>query len=398
MDPFITYLIVGGSIGGSFILLILILLYQEYQRSQKHLIIQPYTNFWGEQSVHIQIPQHIFPPLAKLKWYDELFFMPQHGYFQGTYNGYKLHYRCNLPALQNGNKKPNIKGIIIWQHGIHGQSGYGMQRSDGTYTCMAMRTRMFTKAGYAVYAMDQLGHGYSEGERFLIPNGNYKINVNDFIEFAKLIAQKHDPTIPIFFIGDSYGGCIVLHAAKKVQESPEILPNFHGILLNCPAIIGDLPPPHVVWFLRHVLAPFFPRWTPFFMPHPVNADRIWKEEEPKLYMSDTTQFHGLSNGGQPFCLATACGLLSATEDVREKVIPYLKVPFHINHGSQDYAVPISGSHYLMEKSLTPVADRKFNIVEGGYHDLFAVSDGEKHLQWELNWIESRLDKPFMKMK
>ena len=126
-------------------------------------------------------------------------------------------------------------------------SGFGMKLKDGRYIDFAMRCRLYTKEGFAVYAADQLGHGYSEGTRWLIPNGNWKINRDDLVKFVKLAASEHDENTPLFVIGDSYGGCLTIHTARYFQDNPDDAPKgFTGILLNAPAVIGDLPPAIVV--------------------------------------------------------------------------------------------------------------------------------------------------------
>lgn len=87
-------------------------------------------------------------------------------YFEGTYKNKKLYYRKYLPK----NGKPP-KAVVVWHHGIHGQSGYGMKCKDGRYTTFALRCRAMPEGGIALYALDLLGHGFSEGDRFYIPEG-----------------------------------------------------------------------------------------------------------------------------------------------------------------------------------------------------------------------------------
>jgi hypothetical protein len=108
------------------------------------------------------------------------------------------------------------------------------------------------------------------------------------------------------------------------------------------------------------LAKLFPTRTPFFMPHPVTSDRIWKEEEPRNYYDGGND--GLSLGGAKFKLGTALGLLEALESVRQDVIPGFTVPFMINHGTNDESVLIEGSIFLFENSATPAEDKVLNKV------------------------------------
>lgn len=337
---------------------------------------------WGN-TVDIEVPKDVFPSEERQKELDETLNNPTHGYFEGTHEGKKIYYRKYLP-------EGTPKGIIVWQHGIHGQSGFGLKLKDGRYIDCAIRYRLFTKEGFAVYASDQLGHGYSEGARFLIPKGMWQINRDDLVKFAKLAASEHDENIPLFLSGDSYGGCLAVHAARVFQDKPEDAPKgFTGILLNSPAIIGDLPPKPVVAFLRR-LAKLTPAWRPFFMPHPVSSDRIWKDKEPRDYYDGGND--GLSLGGAKFSLGTALGLLEALESVREEVIPGFKVPFSINHGTADESVLIEGSIFMMENSATPDEDKILNKIEGGYHDLYSEVDAEKTMMLELNWIKEQIAK------
>ena len=346
----------------------------------------PVYDLWG-QSVNIEIPEEIFPDKEWRDEKDELFDHPEHGFFESTYQQKKLHYRRNLPK---NNEKP--KAIVIWQHGILGQSGFGMKcKSDGRYTDYALRTRIMNKAGFAVYAHDQLGHGFSEGERFYIPKGDWKINRDDLVAFARLVASQHEPGTPVFLGGDSYGGCLAIHAAKVLQDNPQDV-TLAGILPNCPAIHGDLPPLPVIYTLRYGLAPFFPRWTPFFMPHPITADRCWKELEPRAYFTDQAEMRGLSQGGVPFCLGTALGLLLALQSVQTDVIPGVQVPFHINHGTEDHGVPITGSEFMVATAQTPKEDQVFNKIEGGYHGLFSELKAPEYLDSEVQFINKIISK------
>lgn len=344
----------------------------------------PLYDLWGHKDLNIEIPEDVFPDEAWQAKREVLFDNPEHGYFESSFEGKRLHYRKNLPP-----KGTPVRAILIHQHGIHGQSGYGMQCSDGRYCDMALRVRKYTAKGYAVYAHDQLGHGYSEGHRFYIPRGDWKINRDDLIRFIELAASEHPEGTPLIVSGDSYGGCLAFHAAHVLQTvEPEKKPKgFLGCALNCPSIAGDIPWWPIVFFLRYILAPLFPMWTPFFMPHPINADRIWKVDEVKAnYQKER---HGLSRGGVPFCLGTAVGLLSALE-CGQKIFTAFSAPFHINHGSDDYGVPMTGSQQLYKVCKTPASDKELNIIADGYHGLFSQLDAEETMDHELEWIEKRI--------
>ena len=257
---------------------------------------------------------------------------------------------------------------------------------------MALRVRRMNAQGIAVYAHDQLGHGFSEGHRFYIPNGKWSVNRDDLVAFCRLAASEHDGGTPLFVSGDSYGGCLALHATLVFQEQPDLAPKgFRGCTLNCPAIHGDFPPTPVVWLLRYGLAPFFPTRTPFFMPNPITGERVWKEDEARAFFTDRDEMKGLSQGGAPFCLGTAVGLVGAMQAV-QALIPTMRMPFHVAHGTDDYGVPLSGSELLMKESQTVSADKVLNAVRGGYHGLLSQLDAEDTMNQEIEWIQSMIQR------
>merc|ERR1712113_199823 len=183
--------------------------------------------------------------------------------------------------------------------------------------------------------------------------------------------------------------------SRRWQDNPDKCPaGFRGFIVTAPAIYGDLPPLPVVLFLRYILKPWFPTRTPFFMPNPVSGDRVWRNYD-QLKLDPTfheTKEVKLDGSGRPFRLGTAVSLLNALEDVRETIIPGLNVPFCACHGTDDAAVPITGTIYLDEKSATPDADKCIHKEEGKFHDLYSEQTRHETVSNILSWINSRLDK------
>jgi len=339
---------------------------------------------WNTE-VDLTLPS--IPSPETLSQMDEGTGNPEHGYFQTPHG--KLHYRKYLPDGE-------IKAVCVWQHGINAHSGRYCKLgnadndSEAKFTNTGLLARQMKKAGYALYAPDMLGHGFSEGKRFYIPNGQWEINRDGLASFAKFASGQHE-SIPFFLMGDSYGGCLTLHIARKWQDCPEDAPtNFKGITLNAPAIKGDVPSPAAVLFLKF-LAAVAPERTPFFMPHPVSPDRIWKNEVVRAhFMSDEEKSMMLAGGGKPFRLGTAKGLLSALEAVREKVIPGFNIPFCVCHGTHDWGVPVTGTEFLLEHATTKEQDRGVRIIDGAFHDLLADPTMEETVDFHLKWMDSRL--------
>ena len=285
----------------------------------------------------------------------------------------------------------------------HSGEGYQVP-SDGRKTNVALLAQVYRDENeMAFYSFDLYGHGYSEGTRFFIPS--WQENLSDYLSFVRLVTDQYKDNgdmsqkLPVFLFGTSYGGTLTLHAARRIQQSEpgEILGGgksatvFAGILLASPAVEGDLPPAPVYWFLRYVLAPLCPKWTPFFMPNPIGPDRIWKDEDARaLRTSEREREMRLSGSGCAFRLGTALSLVQSMDAVLKDTIPTLRVPLYLMHGTSDYGVPISGSEWLRQHVASPAQGCVYDFIEGGYHDLLSGPESKSYLEKTLSWMEQRM--------
>lgn len=333
-----------------------------------------------DTEVDLDLDKENFPSPEQLKSIDAICGNPEHFFFQ-TKRGDKLHCCKHLPST-------TPRGVIIWQHGIQAWTGNTFEFPNGEKVNKSLLADMFVKAGFAMYSMDLLGHGYSEGLRFYIPNGDWTIHLEELREFTELVNSEMSASTPFFLMGESYGACLAIHLARQLQnQAPNSPRNFKGVAVLCPAIIGDLPPAPVVFILRNIIAPLFPESSPFFMPHPISPHRIWKNELVRAHNSSEEELAmGLHGGGKTFRLGTAAGLLAALEEVRTEAIPGLTVPFCVVHGTEDYGVPIAGTEYLLEHSSTPKDLRGVRLVDGAYHDLLSEDSREETVQFIIDWI------------
>lgn len=107
-----------------------------------------------DTSVDIQIPYRNFPSMTDIKAVDALFpSSVKHGFFETTSTGCKLHYRVCYPTPEQ------LKGILVFQHGILAHSGAAFRLKSGRLTNYALLADCMVKAGYAVYLLDMYGHG-----------------------------------------------------------------------------------------------------------------------------------------------------------------------------------------------------------------------------------------------
>ena len=344
-------------------------------------------DLWGKK-VNLGIPKDKFPTDDEIAVMEAKLPAPcEHGWFPSSFSQQQLHYRKIVPSAET-----IPKAVVVFHHGITSHGGSATITKDGRKLKFALFVEYFVnQQGYALYAFDMLGHGYSEGvPRFYVPD--WKNNRVDLENFTRMAAAEH-ASLPVFIIGESYGGCLALHVAKELQEKPLIPNNFGGLLLLAPAIIGDLPPAPVTFVLRYILAPIFPKSTPFFMPNPGSADRIWKDKDVLAQILDKRYVEmGLEDSGQPFTLGTAVQMLNALDEVREVTIPALDTSFCVLHGTQDFAVPIEGTDFLEDTCLTNKDDRVIHYIEEGYHCLPADPAAEEVMEHMIAYMKDRMSK------
>ncbi len=103
----------------------------------------------------------------------------------------------------------------------HGMNDYGL--------AFDRPARLWKKAGITTYAIDQRGFGralergrWYGGERM----------ADDLVTLARLARKRH-PDAPVYLVGESMGGAVVLMAAARAGEGL-----LSGVVLSAPAVWG----------------------------------------------------------------------------------------------------------------------------------------------------------------
>lgn len=114
-----------------------------------------------------------------------------------------------------------VKGVLALVHGLGEHSG----RYDSVVEAL-------TSAGYAVFAFDNQGHGRSEGQRGHIDCWqNYRDNIESFLQ----LVRQQEPTAPLFLMGHSLGGLIVLdYVLRSAQSASFASLKVRGIIVSAP--------------------------------------------------------------------------------------------------------------------------------------------------------------------
>ena len=152
---------------------------------------------------------------------------------------------------------PSItKGVVIISHGFAGHVG--------RYEHVALELQ---RHGFAVYAIDHVGHGQSEGDRAYVKHfSNYS---RDLIQLTRMVKNVHEDQTNFFLIGHSMGGAI---AIKTVFQEPKL---FNAVVLSGPLIEPD---PKVATPVMKTLARLVSNLLPKMSLDSVEADKV--SEDP----------------------------------------------------------------------------------------------------------------------
>jgi alpha-beta hydrolase superfamily lysophospholipase len=193
--------------------------------------------------------------------------------------------------------------------------------------------------GAAVYGLDHLGHGRSDGERGLI--ADFDLVADDLHRLVEM-AGAENPGLPLVVVAHSMGGLI---ATRYVQRHDD---GLAGLVLSAP-LVGN---PGTGALLAMDPLPEMP-----IDPAVLSRD----EAIQRAFMDDPLVYHG--GFRRPMLAAMAVALLETALDA-----PRVRGPVLWMHGEADELVPLAGSRRLMEG--LPNADVTQRFYPGARHEIF----------------------------
>ncbi|MCP4722325.1 MAG: alpha/beta hydrolase [Desulfobacteraceae bacterium] len=274
----------------------------------------------------------------------------QEGYLKSN-RATNIYYQYWLPE-----KDP--KAIILVVHGLAEHSGRYMNLVNH-----------FVPSGYAVYGIDHIGHGKSDGKRV------YVERFQDFTKTLKIyfdMIRDWQPEKPIFLIGHSMGGLI--GAAYLLEHQDEL----SGAVLSGP---GIKIPDHISKTL--ILAG---KILSILMPK-AGVSQLEIEgisRDPAVvdaYINDPLVYTG------KITARLATELINTIEHVTKHGAK-IRLPIMIAQGSKDKIVDPDGAQFLYD--LVSSEDKTINIYDGFYHEIFNEPEHGQVLNDVKQWIEKLL--------
>jgi len=251
------------------------------------------------------------------------------------------------------------KGLVLVVHGLGEHIGrYGN-------LIEALRPR-----GYAVFGLDHIGHGRSDGPRadalafsdFTAPLGT-----------LRALASERFPTTPTFLLGHSLGGLIAAHYLLDHQAG------LAGAVLSAPAVV----PGSSVTPLTIIVGRLLARLAPTVGVLALDVTALSRDPQVvQAYRDDPLVFHGKTN-------ARLGSLVLAAMARVQRDAATIRLPLLLVQGGADRLTDPAGAELLHERLGS--RDVTLERYPHAYHELFNEPDREHVLVRVVDWLDARVD-------
>jgi alpha-beta hydrolase superfamily lysophospholipase len=274
----------------------------------------------------------------------------QDGYLKGVRDT-NIYYQYWLPE-----KDP--KAILLIAHGLAEHSGRYMNLVNH-----------LVPSGYAVYGIDHIGHGKSDGKRAYVERfQDYTETLKNYFDMI----QEWQPNKSIFLIGHSMGGLI--SAAYLLNHQDET----SGAVLSGPSIKVPDNISKAVIFVGKMLSIIIPGAGLVRL----DSDGLSRDSSVvEAYVNDPLVYTGKATA------RLGAELIKAMQNVTLQAAN-INLPIMIAQGSDDKVVDPEGAQLLYD--LIGSKDKTIKIYNGLYHEIFNEPEHEQVLNDVTTWIDSHL--------
>ncbi|MBT4874767.1 MAG: alpha/beta hydrolase [Desulfobacula sp.] len=274
----------------------------------------------------------------------------QDGYLKGVRDT-NIYYQYWLPE-----KDP--KAILLIAHGLAEHSGRYMNLVNH-----------LVPSGYAVYGIDHIGHGKSDGKRAYVERfQDYTETLKNYFDMI----QEWQPNKSIFLIGHSMGGLI--SAAYLLNHQDET----SGAVLSGPSIKVPDNISKAVIFVGKMLSIIIPGAGLVRL----DSDGLSRDSSVvEAYVNDPLVYTGKATA------RLGAELIKTMQNVTLQA-SNITLPIMIAQGSDDKLVDPGGAQLLYD--LIGSKDKTIKIYNGLYHEIFNEPEHEQVLNDVTTWIDSHL--------
>ena len=274
------------------------------------------------------------------------------GRFTGC-KGLNLYYQCWLP-------EENPKAVLLVVHGWAEHSGRYMNLVN-----------YFVPKGYAICALDQRGHGKSEGVRGYVER--FSDYLDDLETFFDIVRSEHGDT-KIFLVGHSLGAAIAIAYAVTVDHQKDL----SGLIVSGAVIKPGSSLPSALIPLARIMSFVLPRLGVTIL----DASAISQDNAVvNAYINDPLVYRGKIT-----CRLSA-EMLALLRNLPSEV-PQINLPILIMHGTADRLCNPEGSQVLYDT--VGSNDRTLKLYDGFYHEIFNEPEHEAVLADVEVWLSTRV--------
>ncbi|MFD0589866.1 alpha/beta hydrolase [Paenibacillus sp. GCM10027627] len=252
--------------------------------------------------------------------------------------------------------RPKAVVLIVHGHGEHGER----------YQYVA---EQLTAADFAVVALDQLGHGRSEGKRGHM--SAMSAAIDDVIRIMDEAVERH-PGLPFFLYGHSMGGNIALNCA--IRRKPEI----KGLILTSPWLRLAFKPNAIKEWLGRGVAAVFPSLP---MSSGLKPDDLFRPSDLGIRPLHEDPLNHTTITPRTYLEVQAAGEWALRHGKE------LHVPLLLMHGTSDRVTSYSASKELAE-SLPGKCE--WHSMDDGLHELHNDAGGRERVALVVDWMERQL--------
>ena len=264
--------------------------------------------------------------------------------------GMRLFRRCWRP-------EGSPRAVVVNIHGLGDHSGLYPTLVDH-----------LVARGITVHSPDLRGNGRSPGQRAYV--GRWEDFRDDLRRFLQVVREE-EPGRPVFLLGNSLGGLIVLEYALHHPDG------LRGVVAASPPL-GRLGVPAPLLLLGRMMSRVWPR---FSLQTGMDLSGLARDPVVASTLLADPLFHRYGTAR----LSTE--VVAAISRVQEGA-PCFPVPLLLLHGGADRMVPPDGTR----RFAAAAGHRDVRLIEyaEGYHVLFADLDRERVLADLFQWITDRV--------
>jgi len=243
---------------------------------------------------------------------------------------------------------------------------HGLGEYSGRYQHVA---QYFTERNFAVFAADLRGHGKSTGQRGHIDTfQNYLDDVTALIAFAK----EKTPDRPLFLMGHSMGGLIVLDYALRMPQG------ISAVVASGPGLRAKMKVPAWKVTMANLMSNLLPKLS---MPNGIDPHHISRDSAVvQKYIADPLVHDKVSARWYTEFVNTGDWVLQHAKS--------MNVPTLVLQGGADPIVDPTGARDFFE-AMT-IADKKHIEYPNLYHEILNEPEKMTVLNDIDAWLASKL--------